>query len=105
MNRDQLVTAMQGTAAEKPKAVQTKWGVVYVKSPTVAEVEEQIAEKKEGSDKNSIAKAAARLICNEEGERIFDPSNPGDIALLVAQPMAYLSAVTNAYNEGDAAGN
>ncbi len=105
MNRDQLVAAMQGTADEKPKPVPTKWGTVYVKSPTVAEVEEQIAERKEGSDKHAIARAAARLICNEAGERIFDPDNPGDVALLASQPMAYLSAVTNAFNEGDAAGN
>lgn len=103
MNRDDLVSAMQATAAEKPRALETKkWGTVYIKSPSVAEIEAQIEESAtvdEGGSKHQIAKGAARILCDAEGNRIFDPNSLADLLLLESQPWDLLQEVTDAFGK------
>lgn len=98
MNRDDLIAAMQAVAAEAPRAVTVKgWGIVYVRSLTTAEVEEANAEAAaqpvNGKDKQTLARGAARLICDETGKRLFDHQNAEDVALLARQPWDRLSKV------------
>ena len=106
MDRAALILAMQATASAKPKPVTVPgWGAVHVRSLTVAEVEEQTADTANKDDKNRIARGAARLICDEKGKRLFDPTNADDVALLASQPWELLRRVIEASNaeiEGDA---
>jgi len=106
--RDRLVSAMQGTATEAPKAIVTKkWGTVYIRNPTVAEVEADMEAAKDGdaSGKHGIARGAARIICDETGKRLFDPKDQGDVDLLASQPWSLLRQITSAFEESDAEGN
>lgn len=115
MNRDELITALQASAAEKPRAVFIKgWGTVYVRALTVEEVNEQVdadnelevktvdADGKEvierRKDKHRLARSAARLLCDENGKRLLDPNNAEDVALLAKQPWKTLQKVLS---EGD----
>lgn len=102
MNRDELIAAMQSTAGEKPSPVEVKgWGTVYVRSLTVAEVEEHAEDTKDKKDKNRIARAAARVICDESGKRLFDPDNESDVKLIASQRWSLLRKVLSATDEGD----
>lgn len=94
MNRDELIAAMQATAAEKPTAVKVKpWGTVHIRSLTVSEVEEQADDTADKKDKNRIARAAARVLCDESGRRLFDPSNEDDVKLIASQPWTLLRKI------------
>ena len=101
MNRDQLIAALRETANEKPRSVETKWGTVYVKSLTVGEVDAQTDDTADGKDKNRIARAVARILCDENGERMFNPDDPADIALLAKQPWKLLRTVITDPDEGN----
>jgi hypothetical protein len=106
MNREALVKAMQETAVQKPKPVETKrWGTVYLRTLTVGEIEDQVSDTDDKKDKNRFARAAARILCDEKGERLFDPQSEKDVKLLASQPWALLRQVLDASNqdmEGDA---
>ena len=97
--REALIAAMQVTAAAalKPVPVKTKqWGTVYVKAVSVAEVEEQVNEVPVEGKKRSIARGAARVLCDADGTRMFDPDNAEHIELLAAQPWPLLQKVLSA---------
>ena len=69
----------------KPRLVPVEvdgWGTVHIAVLTVAEIDAI------GSDTtaSSIAKNFGRFICNEDGTRMFDVSNPADLKLLESQP-------------------
>jgi hypothetical protein len=102
MDRASLIAAMQAVAAEKPRAVAVpKWGTVHVRQLTVAEVDAQAADTAgDKDDKNRIARGACRVLCDELGQRLFDPDKPDDVALLAAQPWALLRTVLQA-SEGE----
>ncbi len=102
MDRASLVAAMQAVAAEKPVAVAVpKWGTVYVRQLTVAEVDAQAADTTDKDDKNRIARGACRVLCDEAGVRLFDPDDAHDVALVASQPWALLRQVLSA-SEGKA---
>ena len=115
MNREELITALQASAAQKPRAVFVKgWGEVYIRALTVAEIEEQTddLEKKDAAgnsvrDKNRLARSAARLLCDEQGVPLLDPHNEEDVALLAKQPWEMLRAVLDVMGqeEKEASGN
>lgn len=113
---------MQAVVAEAPKEVPVDgWGTVHIRALTVAEVEQQIADGKvtaaegEGGDspasrmrKQTLARGAARLLCDESGKRLFDPDNAEDVALLASQPWAKLRKLLDASDDqvkDDASGN
>lgn len=103
--RDALIAAMQATAAQTPVAVEVpKWGTVYVRAITVEEVEAQEADT-EGKDKRRIARGAARVLCDAEGNRIFNPDSEADIDLIARQPWPLLRRVLAAAEQRDAPGN
>lgn len=95
MNRKELIAAMEAAASVKPKAVHVQgWkGTVYIRALTVAEVEEQTADTENTKDKRRIARGACRVICDENGERVFDPDSDEDVTLLSRQPWAILQGV------------
>lgn len=97
MDRATLIAAMQATAAEKPIAVQVpKWGTVYVRQVTVAEVEEQTADTEKRDDKFRMARGACRVLCDANGKRLFDPNSDADVKLIAAQPWPLLRRVLSA---------
>jgi len=97
MNREDLIAAMQATASPKPVPIPTpSWGIVFVKPPTVEEVDANTDEAaKPGGDdkKRRLARAAARVICDEQGQRLFDPANQADVDLLAVQPWSMLQLI------------
>lgn len=97
MNRAELIAAMQTTASQKPVPVTTpSWGVVFVKPPTVEEVDantDDNAKPGEVDRKRRLARAAARVICDEQGQRLFDPMNTADVDLLAVQPWSMLQLI------------
>lgn len=97
MNREQLIAAMRDTAAAAPTAVKVKgWGTVHIRALTVAEVETQADDTSDEKDKNRIARAAARVLCDEKGVRLFDPDDKTDVAMIASQPWAMLRKVLTA---------
>lgn len=98
MNREELIAAMQATANPQPVPVPVAgWGTLHVKPPTVEEVDAaQDVEEPQDGKKRRFARAAARIICDEQGARVFDPMNAADIDLLAKQPWTMLHKVLNA---------
>jgi len=104
MDRDALIAAMKQTAAFKPKPVEIEgWGTVYVRALTVAEFDEQVQQAANGGEKQRIAKGAARILCDENGNRVFDPENVDDVALLASQPWSTLRKLSAAFEEHNGA--
>lgn len=102
MDVNKLMDAMRATASPKPVAVEVpKWGVVYVKLPTVAEVDAQ-AEIKDDGNKRRLARGASRVMCTEDGALIFDETNEEHLKLLEDQPWAILQKVLAAAELKDA---
>lgn len=94
MDRNALIAAMQATAAAPPAPVDVKgWGTVHIRAVMVSEVEEQSADTADKQDKNKIARAACRVICDENGKRLLDPDNEEDVALVAKQPWPKLRKI------------
>jgi len=90
------LTNTQRTAEIKPrKVVVAGWGELYVKGLTVADVQAD-QEKGDTEDKRTLAIGAARIICDEAGNLLFDRTSEEDIALLSKQPWGLLSKVITA---------
>lgn len=104
MKRDALIAAMQETANPAPRKVTVDgWGDLWVKAQTVHDVQEQTdADAAAGvtDEKRRMARACARVIYDEDGERVFDPANPADLDLLDAQPWSKLQGVLAVANGG-----
>lgn len=98
MDRQSLIGAMALTATPALVSVTVpKWGTIYVKQPTVEEVDaaSNFKEPEDGKVRR-FARAAARIMCDEHGARLFDPTNEEDIQLLAKQPWELLEKVLNA---------
>lgn len=93
MNRDDLIAAMRSTASAAPTPVEVDgWGVMYVRPPTVAEVD-AARKQEEPEDDKQFARGACRVICDKDGARIFDAMNEDDVNLLASQPWSMLTKV------------
>ncbi|WP_219209449.1 hypothetical protein [Variovorax boronicumulans] len=90
----EFLAALQATAAVKPKEVDVPgWPTVYVRAITVAEVEAQAEDTANKDDKHRIARGAARVMCDVDGNRLIDPDNQDEVNLLASQPWALLRYV------------
>lgn len=108
MDRKALIAAMQATSVQTPIPITVPgWGVVHIRPLTVGEVSRQ-EETADKDDKDGLARAAARLLCDEAGKRLFDPANPVDVKLISDQPWPLLQRILNASDQqikGNAEGN
>lgn len=94
MDRETLMAAMRVTAAPSLSSVDVDgWGTLHVRQLTVSEVEDQADDTKDKKDKHRLARAAARLICDDTGSRLFDHANDDDVQLLANQPWHMLQKV------------
>lgn len=101
LTQEQLIEAMRGTAKPKPIRVDVpEWGgTVFIRVRTVAEVDADVTEDSADKDDGTrLARGAARVLCNEKGDRILDHRNPEHIALLSKQPWPLLQRVISASN-------
>lgn len=92
--RDELIAAMQAEAALATKVREVSvegYPTVYVRELTVAEVDEDQATDETKSTR--IARGAARVICDKDGKRLFDPNSVADVKLLSSQRWSKLSAI------------
>ncbi len=101
--REAVRAAMQATANIKPRSAGVpEWGDLYVRAITVAEVEEQTADTDAKGDKFRFARAAARVLCDADGNLLFDAKEPEDVNLLSRQPWTLLQKVLAASGEFNA---
>lgn len=109
--RDDIRAAMAITAAGKiiPCPAIEGWPQLYVKTPTVAEVDET-SNMKESDDgkQRRFARGVCNILCDENGQRIFDANNDDDVKLLAEQPWDMLQKVMGTLDQKggtDAKGN
>lgn len=94
MNRDDLIAALKSSAQRPPLAVEVDgWGTLYVKPPTVAEVDASRQQEEPEGDGKQFARGACRVLCDEAGNRIFDATNAEHVDLLNLQDWAKLQKV------------
>lgn len=87
MSAADIRSRMAGDGAESVRSVEvSKWGTVYVRDVTAGESDRWAAQAREKlgdlADVEPTAFAAAIVICDESGERVFDPMDPEDLAFL-----------------------
>lgn len=105
-----LIEAMKSTATPSPVAVDVaQWGRLYVRPQTVEEVDafselDKDADANETSRKRRLARGAARVICDAQGKRLFDPTNEEHLTLLAQQPWPLLQKVLAKVNLEEEAG-
>jgi len=106
--RDALLAAWAAEDAEPPTAVNVEgWPTIYVRSVTTAEVDAAQAVNGVEWKKNApLSGAAAVIICDAEGNRLFDPNSEADVKLISKRDWAKLSRVLAAarLTEGDEPG-
>ena len=109
MTAADLITALKAAAAVPPKSVHVAGlGLVYVKPPTVGEVDAARADlptDAEAGDGLGIARAACTVICDEHGARVLDPKNQEHVDALRALPWRTLQQVLDAVRDDAAEGN
>jgi len=110
-------------AGKPPRKVDTKeWGTVYVRKVSFAEIEQQDNDSDEvkaliavvgqrlaaagviDPNKESRiagARGAARVICDESGNKEYDEYNADDVFLLATQPWELISSVLREKDEGN----
>lgn len=94
-----FVELLKATAAAgaTPRPVEVPgWGTVYVRPLTVEEVDAAADAKPSDAGKWRIARGAARVLCNDAGERLLDPANDEHVALIARQPWTLLQRVIEA---------
>lgn len=95
MDRSQALAVLAETA-EKPFPVAVKgWEGFYAKAVTGAEFE-FMAEEVEGGEKAALVRAAAQILCDADGNRIFDIKNVEDMEALGKQSSKRLLDLVNA---------
>lgn len=102
MSREDLIAAIRATA-QKPKVTKHEvegWGTVYTRALSLAQLElQQASIPKPGLD---FARNAARVLCDENGDLLFDPENEEDLKVLAVQDWTRLSGVIGGAAKDDA---
>jgi hypothetical protein len=107
MNLQELLLAMDGLIAEggKPRPVFIKGlGAVHVREITVGEIDAQIEDTSNKANKWKVARGTTRLLCDEHGNRLLDPSNEEHVEKMAKMPLRVLNAI-NATAEEATKGN
>ena len=104
MDRAALLSAMEGLAVEKPRAVHIKGlGDVHIREITIGEVDAQIADTENQKDKRRVARGACRLLADDKGARLLDPDDPADVDRMAKLPLRVLTAINRAADLDDKA--
>lgn len=78
--KQEMLAAITAAASEKPKAVTIKgFPTFYVRGRTVGEVDDQKLSGNEWIKDHTLTAAAALVICDAEGELMFNPDDPADM--------------------------
>lgn len=94
---DALLGAMDGMAAEKPRAVHIKGlGDVFIREITIGEMDAQIEDTADKKNKRGIARGACRLLADEAGNRLLDPENSDHVDRMAKLPIRVLTAIDKA---------
>lgn len=92
-------------ASTKPAPVQLKdmpeWGAAYVRVLTVGEIINQERDSADDKNKPQLARAFCRLLCEEDGTRVFDPDNPADIQAVLELPWPMVRRVLEDGNKAN----
>jgi hypothetical protein len=94
MTKDEMRARVLATANRKPFPIHDVpgWGTVYIKPLKVGDIETFSADA-DPALRN--ARGIARVLCNENGETLFDAASVEDLFLINALPMECI-AVLNA---------
>ena len=77
MTRDELRAKILATASPKPVPVNVpEWGDVYVRPLLVGEIE---AMSSDADPKLQTARGVARMLCDQNGDLLFDPNSAEDL--------------------------
>lgn len=102
--RDELRAKILATASPKPVPVNVpEWGDVFVRPLLVGEIE---AMASDADPKLQTARGIARMLCDEAGELLFDPTSAEDlfaINRLRASSLNRIHAAMEEVNLADAA--
>jgi hypothetical protein len=105
--RDELLAAWEAEDAQPLTAVEIKgWPKIYVRSMTVAEVDAQQAVDGGWKKDAKLSIGTATVICDEKGNRLFDPDNEADVKRIGTRSWAKISKALSAakIDEGTDAG-
>lgn len=81
-------------------------GTFYVRPVTVGEADKQrIGDQKERADIEQYARTAAKILCDQDGVRTFDPDNEEDIALIQSQGFSQILDLAVKSQDGKQEGN
>lgn len=104
MKRSDLLAAMTAlvATAETPRPVHIKGlGDVHVREITIGEIDAQLADTSDKKNQMRMARGATRLLCDERGERLLDPENDEDVALMARMPLRILTAINATQEEAE----
>jgi len=101
MNKQELRAKILATANPKPTPLKNmpEWGDVYVKRLTVGEVESLSSDI---DPKLRSARGVARVLCDANGERLFDPASVEDLFAINSLPSESLNRISEAMEAGNA---
>lgn len=104
-DRAALLAAMQLTHAARPRPVTVPgWPTCFVRVLSADDIDAALADRASNEtagqpNKHRLAKAAARVLCDDTGALIFSPDNPDDLAFLGGQSWDCLSVIVSAGNK------
>lgn len=81
--KEELLAAIDAAAAEKPREVKIKgFPTFYVRGRSVGEVDEQKLNDIPWIKDHTLSSAAALVICDADGQLLFDPKSETDLELM-----------------------
>jgi len=99
MKRDALRAAIAALASKPPVKVSVpEIGDLFVRQLSVGEVEANARDSK-SEDPFRIARALARVLCDEDGELLYDPRSDDDVNELARAPFGVMNKVLDAANK------
>lgn len=94
MTKDELRAKILATSNPKPVPVDVpEWGGVFVRPLLVGEIEDNNADI---DPKLRMARGIARMLCDENGELLFDPESTSDLFAINGLRASTLSAINAA---------
>lgn len=97
MTRDELRAKILATASPKPVPVNVpEWGDVFVRPLLVGEVESMSSD---ADPKLQTARGVARMLCDQNGDLLFDPNSAEDLFAINRLRASSLNRIYQAMEE------